>query len=401
MKRVIILLVNVCLASPIFSQEGMEIEGRFFNTAERLLMTEGRLTIGGYGEVHYNQPIEKSTLSNGKLDVHRIVMLFGYNFNERTSFITEIEYEHVKEVYIEQAFLQYRLNSMLNFRAGLLLIPMGIINEYHEPAVFNGVERPLIDQNISPTTWREIGAGITGTFLPISLKYQVYVVNGFSSFADEAKLSGNNGLRGGRQKGAESFMSSPNFTGKIDFFGVRGLNVGLSLYAGNTQSTLYNGLDKSDEEALARADSSVVGVIMTGADFRYSISGFRFRGQYYLASLDNTDQYNAFTSSNGEINDLGSRLSGFYIEGAWNVLDLMPSTGSELFPFVRYSSYNTHAQVEGSLDTNPSYKREVITAGLTWKPATGAVFKSDIQWFSDDNGEKARLLFNAGIGVMF
>ena len=113
------------------------------------------VTLGGYGEILYNQPDN----ANGELDVQRLVLLFGYKFDERVQFITEIEFEHVKEVYVEQAFINYNLTEGLNLRAGLMLVPMGIINEFHEPTTFNGVERPSLDNAIVPTTWREIGIG--------------------------------------------------------------------------------------------------------------------------------------------------------------------------------------------------------------------------------------------------
>jgi hypothetical protein len=120
------------------------------------------LSIGGYGEVHYNQQISGNERYNGKMDVHRMVLFFGYQFNEKTSFVTEIEYEHVKELYVEQAFLNYNIKPNTSIRGGLMLVPMGIINEYHEPTTFNGVERPSVDKYIVPTTWREIGVGVTG-----------------------------------------------------------------------------------------------------------------------------------------------------------------------------------------------------------------------------------------------
>ncbi len=225
------------------------------------------------------------------------------------------------EVYVEQAFLQYKLNSSLNFRGGLLLVPMGIINEYHEPNTFNGVERPLIDKYIAPTTWREIGFGVTGNFLPASIKYQAYVMNGFNGYDGTGKLSGKDGLRKGRQKGAESFISSPNFSGKMEYYGMRGLNIGLSGYFGKTQSTLYDGISKNDDIALAVADSSVVGVSMLGLDTRYAIKGLQLRAQFYYSKLSNSAQYNVFTAkADGTLNDVGSSMIGYYAELGYNVL---------------------------------------------------------------------------------
>ncbi|NJW55099.1 porin, partial [Salinimicrobium oceani] len=133
--------------------------------------------LGAYGEITYNQPEG----DNGELDVQRLVMLLGYQFTDEVQFFTEIEFEHVEEVYVEQAFVNYNFARNINFRAGLMLVPMGIINEYHEPTTFNGVERPAIAGSIIPTTWREIGLGLTGRINSANLTYQAYVFNGFKS----------------------------------------------------------------------------------------------------------------------------------------------------------------------------------------------------------------------------
>ena len=125
--------------------------------------------------IDYNQELSQHNMVTGELDVHRMVLLFGYKFNDRTQFFTEIEYEHVQEVYVEQAFLDFKINNYIHFRGGLMLIPMGIVNEYHEPPGFNGVERPLVDKYIVPTTWREIGVGFTGNLPTATLKYQLYI----------------------------------------------------------------------------------------------------------------------------------------------------------------------------------------------------------------------------------
>ncbi|MDO9615560.1 MAG: hypothetical protein Q7J86_13675, partial [Bacteroidota bacterium] len=242
MKR--ILFSAALLLATVFTQAQSQEQTKpeYQNIADKLLISNSKLTIGGYGEVHYHQPLSSETRRNGELDVHRMVMLFGYQFSDRTQFVTELEFEHVSEVYVEQAFLQHKLNKSINFRAGLLLIPMGVVNEYHEPTTFNGVERPLVDNKINPTTWREIGFGLSGTIQPANLKYQAYLVNGFNGYDGAAKLNGNNGLRSGRQKGASSYISSPNFTAKVEYYGIRGLNIGLSGYLGDTQSKLYNGI---------------------------------------------------------------------------------------------------------------------------------------------------------------
>ncbi len=364
------------------------------NAAESLLDSESKLSIGGYAQIDYNQPLSSDVHQNGKMDIHRLVMLFAYRFNDCTQFVTEVEYEHVKEVYVEQAFLNYRINPWLNFRGGLLLIPMGIINEYHEPATYNGVERPNLDSKIVPSTWREIGAGFTGNVQNLNLKYQLYVVNGFKSYDDGGILRGSDAFRKGRQKGAESILTHPNLSAKIDYYGVPGLKLGLSGYFGETQTSLYDGIAKDDSALEARADSSVVGMNMVGLDGRYSIDGWVFRGQLNYASLSNTNQYNAFTGK-----DVGSELFGYYLEAGYDLLNGQ-KTEQKLVPFVRYEKYNTHKAVDG-IEKNLAYDRTDITAGIGWWLAQGAVLKADMQWFGNEATDDFETQLNLGIGIWF
>ena len=353
------------------------------NAAQRILSgnINTGVTVGGYGEILYNQPEG----NNGEIDVQRLVLLFGYKFNNRTQFVTEIELEHVNEVFVEQAFLQYSLNDNVNLRAGLMLVPMGIVNEYHEPTTFNGVERPSIDGAIVPSTWREIGVGVSGRFDNASLRYQAYIMNGFASVNGTKVLGGSNGLRNGRQKGAKSTINKPTFSAKLDHYGILGLRLGLAGYVGRTQA-------EDDVDAIDGAD---VGIVMVGLDARYAYKRFTTRGQFINASISDTKEYNTLNNAN-----LGSRLQGWYLEGAYN---LLPQTKKQqLFAFVRYEDYDTHASVEGDLVRNLTYDRNEWTFGLSYKLAPGAVVKADYQ--IKDNaaiGSDAMNQLNFGIGVWF
>ena len=392
MKRIIGVLTLSIIALGLFAQENDTPK----NMAEDLMSRESKLTIGGYGSIDFNQPLNSNIRQNGKLDVHRMVLMFGYKFNDRTQFVTEIELEHVKEVFVEQAFLDYKINDFIHFRGGLMLIPMGIINQNHEPTTFNGVERPLIDGAIAPTTWREIGAGFTGNIKEASLKYQLYVVNGFNGYNGAGTLRGKDGLRKGRQKGAESFMSSPNITARVDYYGISGLTLGVSGYFGNTQSTMYNGINKNDEVANAVADSTVVGISMVGLDARYNIGGLHLRGQYYFTGLSNTDQYNKKTGK-----DLGKTMTGFYVEAGYNVFNSFQNIKTELIPFVRYQSVNTHASVTEGMTANDSYKLNEIAFGLGWKMSKGAMLKADMQLLKSKSDDDYKKTLNMGIAIWF
>jgi hypothetical protein len=339
------------------------------------------VTIGGYGEVLYNQP----TNLNGELDVQRLVMLFGYKFDNRVQFVTEIEFEHVKEVYIEQAFINYSVANGLNIRAGLMLVPMGIITEFHEPTTFNGVERPSMDKVIVPTTWREIGIGVSGRFDGLSLRYQAYLFNGFLSHdGEEGKLKGSSGLRGGRQKGAESVVDQFNLSAKLDYYGIPNLRLGLSGYSGRTQAV-------DGQNAIPGSD---VGVAMLGLDARFKWQNLSARGQFVHASLSDTDAYNTLTGR-----DLGSALGGFYVETAYNLLPL--ANRQRLDAFVRYENYDTHKNVGTSIVKNPAFDREEWTLGISYHMSIGTVFKVDYQSKKTGLAESQFGQFNVGVGVWF
>ncbi len=358
------------------------------NAAQRLLSGNyaSAVTVSAYAEILYNQP----EADNGELDVQRMVLLFGYRFNEKTQFITEVELEHVNEVFIEQAFVNYAIGSSISLRGGLMLVPMGIINEFHEPTTFNGTERPAMDNAIVPTTWREIGIGAAGRFNDISLGYQVYVFNGFKSTEANGEgglsgfLRGSNGLRGGRQKAIQSTIDSPTLSAKLDYYGIPGLRLGLSGYFGKTQAT-------DDIEEIEGAN---IGVSMIGLDARYAYQRFTARGQFVHASLSDTDLYNSATGR-----ALGSALQGFYVEGAYNLLPMTKK--QKLFAFARYEKFNTHADTAGDLVANDAYDRTDVTTGLTYHIAPGVVVKGDYQFRSNASDTDTKDRLNFGIGVWF
>lgn len=358
------------------------------NAAQRLLSGNygSAVTVGAYGEMLYNQPEG----DNGELDIQRLVLLFGYRFNDKTQFVTEVEFEHVNEVFVEQAFVNYAVGSNVSIRGGLMLVPMGIVNEFHEPTTFNGTERPAMDNVIVPTTWREIGIGVAGRFNDISLGYQAYVFNGFKSTQADGEggvsgfLKGSNGLRSGRQKAIQSTVDSPTLSAKFDYYGIPGLRLGLSGYFGQTQA-------EDDVESIEGAN---IGISMIGLDARYAYQRFTARGQFIHASLSDTDKYNNLTGR-----DLGSVLQGFYIEGAYNLLPRAKK--QKLFAFTRFEKFNTHAGTAGDLVANDAYDRTDVTTGLTYHIAPGVVVKGDYQFRSNESAADTKDRLNFGIGVWF
>ncbi len=391
MKKSIYLFALLC-SSMVLAQTKTDsislLPQSQLNAAQRLLSGNyaSAVTVGAYGEMLYNQPEG----DNGELDVQRLVLLFGYRFNEKTQFVTEVELEHVNEVFVEQAFVNYAVGDNISVRGGLMLVPMGIINEYHEPTTYNGTERPGVDNVIVPTTWREMGVGVTGRLNDLSLGYQAYIFNGFKSTqADGAGgvsgfLKGSNGLRSGRQKAIKSTVDSPTFSGKLDYYGIPGLRLGLSGYFGQTQAA-------DDVEDVEGAN---IGIAMVGLDARYAYKRFTARGQFIHASLADTDKYNALTGK-----DLGSALQGFYIEGGYNLLPM--SKKQKLFAFTRFEKYNTHASTAGTLVQNDAYNKTDVTTGLSYHIAPGVVVKGDYQFRSNASDTDTKNRLNFGIGIWY
>src|SRR5205809_378955 len=171
--------------------------------------------ISGYMDFHFN----KSEGNDGVLDFHRFVLLFNHSFSSRIRFVGELELEHAfveglekaGEVELEQAYLDFLLTRGFNVRAGMLLVPIGIINERHEPPVFNGVERPFVDSVIVPSTWFEAGAGVHGE-VARGLRYRAYVM----APLDATEFSADEGIRNGRQQGSQANVRNVGYAGRLN-----------------------------------------------------------------------------------------------------------------------------------------------------------------------------------------
>jgi hypothetical protein len=324
-------------------------------------------TIGGYGEVHYTNRSGRNTPA--EINFRRFVVYLAHTFDERLTFRSELEVEDAKieggspggEVALEQAFLDYRLSDRVTLRSGLVLPPLGIINETHEPPTFNGVERPAFDHDVLPTTWRELGVGILGT-LPVTegLSYRLYVVNGFKATG----FSGDEGIRGGRQEGREASFANPSLTGRLEW-ARPGLKIGGSFWYGGTTAG----------DTLLGNGTFAAPVAIVSADARYDRGGLSMRGVVASIHIGDADTINALYSS-----AVGSRIAGGYLEAAYNVLPLIASrTKQRLNAFVRHERYDTQADVPTGTARNPEFARRITTIGLTYKPTWNTAFKGDYE----------------------
>ncbi len=191
-----------------------------------------RIPIGAYGETHL--VFQKNQT---QLTLRRIVLFFGHHFTDWASIYSELEVENVSRFEIEQSYLELQpfKKLQMGFRLGLLLLPLGIVNLYHEPPVFNGVDRSLVDQLIIPTTWREFGAGVFGSIVP-GLRYQIYAVAG----ADGSKFSADGGIGPGLSRGFTINTQNVAVTGRVNFNRILGMDIAAGFYYGSANQKEQN-----------------------------------------------------------------------------------------------------------------------------------------------------------------
>jgi hypothetical protein len=270
------------------------------------------------------------------------------------------------------ASLDFLLNEKFNLRTGLLLAPMGITNLLHEPTLFNGVDRPLVERQVIPSTWREMGVGAFGK-LTDKLDYKLYVMNGFDG-ADFTEQ----GLRGGRQKASKTKAEDWALVGRLDYEPVLGLKLGGSFYLGD-----------SGQGQVTDAGGSEVDVFtqIYEAHAQYKYRGLELKA---LASQVKIDDAEIIQAQTGE--DVPDEIFAYYGEVAYDVLPhIFAGTSQYLAPFVRYENLD--------YDGNNQDVALLVT-GISYKPIPNVVLKADYSNFDMKDGTRADEL-NLGFGYIF
>jgi len=354
-----------------------------------LLTAQEHTTVGGYGEVHYTNVTGPDTPAS--VNVKRFVVYLAHSFSDRLAFRSEVEVEDAKveggdpggEVALEQAYLDYRLADWLTLRTGLLLPPVGIINETHEPPTFNGVERPAFDHDVIPTTWREIGIGAVGTVPGASgLSYRVYVVNGLRAEG----FSAAEGIRGGRQEGREASFANPSITGRVEW-GRPGLKVGGSFWYGGT----------ANADSVLGTGFFAAPLTLFSADARYEVGGLMLRSA--VATIHIADAAAIDTRYGAAV---GDRIAGGYLEAAYDLLrHLATGSSQRLNAFVRHERYDTQAGVPTAVTRDEILARRITTLGLSYRPTWNTAFKADYQLVRNRAGTGEFEVLALGVGYQF
>lgn len=326
------------------TEEKVEAVAEVIDSGSAMAAEPRKTTIGGYGELHYNNlSAEDPSRDVEMIDFHRFVLFFGHEFNEKTRFYSELELEHSfiadsggdtpGEVELEQAFVEFDMRPGLYSRAGLFLLPVGILNETHEPPTFYGVERNDVESIIIPSTWWEAGAGMNGR-MGSSWDWNVAFTSGL-----QMPTTGSNAfrVRSGRQKVAKALASDGAITGRVRYLGIPGLQAGLTMqYQFDPSQAANDGLDDGT---------------LLEAHVDYQRSGFGLRALYARWDF-----------SGDAVEEAGADVqTGWYIEPSYRLNQYL-------------GFYTRYEEIEAARNQDQFDQWEV---GLNWWPAENVVFKFD------------------------
>jgi hypothetical protein len=345
-------------------------------------------SIFGYGEFNYNRYRDADRTT--KADLRRFVVGFSHSFSDQLTFKSELEFEHgvvsksdEGEAALEQAYLNYRFSDAVNAKGGLFLIPLGILNETHEPPTFYGVERNEIETRIIPTTWRELGTGVHG-LVSQGLRYDVGITTGF----DSGKLDDpSTGIASAHQEGSLANAYDLSVYGALNYR-APGLLVGGGYFTGNTgQNGQANPMLKGVAAKLKLWDLHA----------KYSAAGFDLQALYARGTLGDADKINAANLASPTPFAAPNLFWGWYTQAAYH---LYRRGDLDLAPFVRYERYEIHQQEDAAngLFQDPNNFERVTTVGFNLKVHPQVVIKSDYQAYHTD---KNKSRFNVGLGYMF
>jgi hypothetical protein len=349
---------------------------------------EQGVSIAGYGEVLLENYAANNQAGVGggpvsKFDALRAIIYTGYRFNDKIVFNSEIEIEHAKEAYLEFAYVDYNVTDNLTLRGGLLLIPLGLVNEFHEPNVFIGAKRPVTEQVIIPSTWRENGGGVLGNFGPVS--FRAYIVNGMNG----TKFS-SSGFRGGRQKGGKAKAGDMAFAGRLDVTPTPGVFAGVGIYRGG-----------SDQGQVKDSNGNEIsmGTTIVEVHGQAQVRGIDIRGLFAQASVDNAGVAStALGLSSGS--PIADTLRGGYLQVGYNLLSQVDSPIASLMPYVRIETVDTQYRVPTGFTRDLKRDGTYKTFGMELKPINNVALKAEYAVIINTLGS-GRNQFNLNLGYAF
>jgi hypothetical protein len=352
-------------------------------------LANGGTNIIGYGEMGYSKFRQSG---DATADLARFVFGFNHRFDERITLHSEIEIEHgvvskddQGEAEVEQAWVNYKLSDRVNFKGGLFLIPMGILNETHEPPTYYGVQRNQVETRIIPTTWRELGAGVHGV-LAESLRYDVGVTTNFDSGKLDDPLTG---IRSGHQEGQLANARDLAVYGALNYRRP-GLLVGGGVFSGNTGQ---NGASNPALQGVAARFT------MWDVHAQYRVAGLDLQGLYASGTLGDADKVTAalFAADPATAFAAPKSMKGWYAQAAYHVYK---QGNFDVAPFVRYERIDIRQAEDpaNNLLQDPRNDERIKTVGVNFWVHPQVVLKADVQRYTTDKTQDA---YRLGLGFMF
>jgi hypothetical protein len=355
------------------------------------------LSIGGYGEANYQATVGDEKAKNDNADFERMVLYAGYKFTDKILFNSELEFEHGStdkggSVSVEFAALDFFIDPMANVRAGMVLMPMGFVNLIHEPPFYFGNNRPEVERQILPSTWRDVGVGLFGELLP-NLTYTTYVVNGLNA----ANFTPD-GIRSGRQQGSQAKAEDLAFVGRVDYAPavVPGLSFGGSAYLGNSgQNQTF-----TNQTTGAKQNVNAFTQLYEG-HVQWKYHGLEFRTLGSWGHIDDAGVLSAALSGSNKGKTIGEENYGWYSELGYDILPLLnANTTQYLAPFFRYEQLDTIASAPVGFSDDEAKNKKIYQFGLQYKPIPNVVIKADYRNFTAKKGSLPDD-FNLGFGFIF
>ena len=331
-------------------------------------------SIGGYGELHWNQTWDKDgNKISDQMDFHRFIIFISHNYTEKWSVKSELEIEHNMidgsgdydgEVELEQAYVNYHAGNW-GFKTGVILASVGYINETHEPPTFLSVERPDYAKYIIPTTWFGNGFGFYGNYSGIDWKV---------NFMEDLLEAGiGDGIRDARGKGYKTTAYNWTKNVKVDYNGMSGINMGYSMIFNN-----------APDLTTLNSDGSVVNSV--------GVMLMELHGKYNKNNIMGTFEYGNISYTD---NAVSKGTSGYYLDIGYDISDMVGYDG-KIVPWFRYG--NISKDIDTS-DTDAQYN--VMKFGVAYWPVNQVVFKADYgTTIYPNHSSKDGKSINIGMGYM-
>lgn len=325
---------------------------------------ENKTHIGGYGSLDY------SNLDSGNVvDLSRFVIYFGHEFSEDWRFASELEVEHAVssseddgEVEVEQAYVEHDLSDQTRVKGGLFLIPVGIINETHEPTTFYGVVRNPVETFTVPTTWREAGGLVSGQLGDSGFSYDFGLHTAYNLITDPT--DGDRYLVAeGHQEAMFAEADDLAVTGRIKYSGYPGLQLAATAHH-EFDAAQGNDVDK------------VKATLLEGHAI-YEHGPFSVRALYATWDLSGTGPK--------QVNR--DKQEGYYFESSYKIIE-------NVGVFARYN-YVDNGGGAGGIARDEFTETDV---GVNYWPIKNVVLKADYQDQGRDRDDDG---FNLGIGYQF